>query len=134
MIDIEQELFRAVKAAVTTTYSGAFVTGEYVKAPKTFPCVTVIETGNVMNQRTIDSSGTEKFGNITYEVNCYSNKTTGKKTECKGLLSAVDTAMKSMGFIRIMSNVIPNLEDATIYRMVARYRATVSQNNEIYGG
>ena len=39
-----------------------------------------------------------------------------------------------MGFTRIFMNPVPNLESATVYRLVARYRAVVSKEKVIYRG
>ena len=67
-----------------------------------------------------------------YELNVYSNKTAGKKTECKKIAAMVDEEMAAMGFTRTMLNPIPNMDDATIYRMVGRYRVTVSKDNVLF--
>jgi len=40
--------------------------------------------------------------------------------------------MAALGFTRIVLNPVPDMNDATIYRMVARYRAVVSRDEIIY--
>jgi hypothetical protein len=67
-----------------------------------------------------------------YEVNVYSNKKSGKKSECKKIISIIDEEMSALGFTRIMLQPIPNMDDATKYRMTARYRAVVSKDKVIY--
>jgi hypothetical protein len=67
-----------------------------------------------------------------YEVNVYSNKVTGKKSECKAIIALIDREMLALGFVRSTLTPVPNMNDSTIYRMVARYRATVSSDNKIY--
>ena len=74
----------------------------------------------------------ENHSTLMYEVNVYSNKKTGKKTECKKIITLVDEAMSALGFTRIMLQPIPNMDDATIYRMTARYRAVVSKDKVIF--
>ena len=69
---------------------------------------------------------------LMYEVNIYSNLKTGRKTECRALAKVIDDAFAAMGFDRVMLNPIPNLEDATIYRIVARYEAVADAKNTIY--
>jgi hypothetical protein len=69
---------------------------------------------------------------VTYEVNIYSNKSSGKKSECKAIATLIDNEFATLGFSRRMLQPIPNIDDATIYRMVGKYRAVVSKNNEIY--
>ena len=67
-----------------------------------------------------------------YEVNVYSNKTKGKKTECKNIISLIDKEMTFLGFSRSMLQPIPNMDDATIYRMTARYKAVISKDKLIF--
>ena len=46
MIDIETEVFSIVSAEVRKKYPKIYMTGEYVKSPPSFPCVSLIETDN----------------------------------------------------------------------------------------
>ena len=77
------------------------------------------------------AGGVENHAGLMYEVNVYSNKT-GKKSECKSIFKMIDEEFASMGFTRILKEPIPNIEDATIYRMVGRYTAVVSTDKVIY--
>jgi hypothetical protein len=67
-----------------------------------------------------------------YEVNVYSNKTIGKKSECKEIAAIIDEQMLALGFARTMLQPIPNLDDATIYRMVGRYSAIISKDKLLF--
>lgn len=132
MIDIENSVFNTVAMRVREQYPGIYIVGEYVKSPSSFPSVSLMEMDNSVNAETIDSGSNENHVNVMYEVNVYSNKTTGKKSECKAIVALIDEEMVSMGFARVNLTPVPNMNDSTIYRMVARYRATVSSNNTIY--
>ena len=132
MIDIENELFTKVATALRAQFSGIFVTGEYVKAPSSFPCVMFVEMDNTPYRRTQTQADMENHATVMYEVNVYSNKTKGKKTECKAIIKVIDDMMLSLGFDRPFLNPISNLEDATIYRMTARYIAIVSKDKVVY--
>lgn len=132
MIDIESEVFTAVANEVRATYTGLYMVGEYVKSPSTFPCVSIVETDNQVYRNTRTSSITENHAQVMYEVNVYSNKKTGKKAQCREIMAAIDTAMTRLGFTRTLLNPVPNEDDATIYRMVGRYRAIVDRNQTIY--
>ena len=123
MIDIENEVFTPIAQSVRESFPGSFVTGEYVKAPSSFPHISIVETDNYATAARMDSSDTERYATIVYEINVYSNKTSGKKTECKAILDLIDKMMFSMNFRRLVKTPVPNMEDATIYRMTARYRA-----------
>lgn len=74
----------------------------------------------------------ENHVQVMYEINVYSNKIKGKKTEAKSIMSVIDSEFARLGFTRMMYNPIPNELDATIYRLVARYRAVISKDKVIY--
>ena len=132
MIDIENQVFDRVAKRVREQFPNIFMTGEYVKSPPVFPAVSLIESDNSTRVDTIDSSSGENHANVMYEVNVYSNKTAGKKSECKTIITLIDEEMLAMGFSRSTLTPVPNEYDSTIYRMVARYRATVSSDLKIY--
>ena len=132
MIDIENEIFSTVATVVRAKYPDTYMVGEYVKTPSRFPFVSLVEMDNQSYQRTEDSGGSENHVSVMYEVNIYSNKTVGKKSECKAIAALIDEQMLALGFARTMLQPIPNMDDATIYRMVGRYSAIVSKNKDIY--
>lgn len=133
MINIETEVFSTVATALRAEFSGIFVAGEAVAAPSSFPAVTLVEDDNSTYQRSLDSSGQENHAQLMYSCNVYSNKSAGKKAECKAILAVIDTEMFGMGFLRVGCSPmeVPNANGA-IYRMVARYRATISKDKTIY--
>jgi hypothetical protein len=67
-----------------------------------------------------------------YEVNVYSNQQTGKKSKCKEIFKIIDNEFQKLGFTRTLKEPIPNLKNATIYRMIGRYTAVVSADERIY--
>ena len=131
MIDIESEVFDDVSKAVRNEYPNVYMTGEYVRVPPSFPCVSLIEADNQNYRYTRDSGHIENHVQVIYEVNVYSNKTKWKKTECKAIISLIDSRMESLGFTRTILTPVPNEQDG-IYRMVGRYRAIVSRDKTIY--
>ena len=132
MIDIENMIFNSVATEVRAKHPGIYMVGEYVKTPPSFPCVSLVEMDNQSYQRTEDSGSTENHVSVMYEVNIYSNKTVGKKTECKSIATTIDERMLALGFARTMLQPIPNMDDATIYRMVGRYSAVISKDKVLY--
>jgi hypothetical protein len=132
MIDVENEVFNSVATDVRAKYPDVYMVGEYVKTPPKFPCVSLVEMDNQSYQSTEDSGGSENHVSVMYEVNIYSNKTAGKKSECKAIAALIDERMLALGFARTMLQPIPNLDDATIYRMVGRYSAVISKDKVIY--
>ena len=132
MINIESEVFNIIARVVESEYPDAYVVGEYVKSPPQFPSVSIVEIDNSAYDRTQSSGSLENHADVTYEVNIYSNKTSGKKSECKAIASLIDNEFATLGFSRTMLQPIPNVDDATIYRMTGRYRGVVSKDLKIF--
>lgn len=132
MIDIENEVFTEIANAVEEQVSGVSITSEYVKSPPSFPHISAVEVDNSVYARTRSSTQTENHAQVLYEINVYSNRKNGKKAECRRLMDIVDGRMLRMGFTRVTMSVVPDMYDATIYRMLARYQAVVSTNHTIY--
>jgi hypothetical protein len=132
MINIENEVFNRVNAKVREVFPDIFMAGEYVKSPSSFPAVSLVEMDNVTREATADSGSNENHANVMYEVNVYSNRTTGKKSECREILALIDEEMLAIGFSRVAMTPVPNEYDSTIYRMVGRYRAAVSSTHHIF--
>ena len=131
MIDLESDIFSYVANALREEFPGVFVSGEYVETPARFPAVTIVEADN----RVLTRMRTENIENAVsslFEVNIYSNRASGKKAEAKSIANAVDEKMASIGYTRTFREQIPNLKDATIYRIVCRYEAVIDRNFVIY--
>ena len=132
MIDCENEVFSLVAKVVRAAYPGVFISGEHVRTPSKFPFVSLIEMSNTAYDKTQSSGGLENHASLMYEVNVYSNKTSGKKSECKAIATLIDNELATLGFSRTMLQPIPNMDDATIYRMTGRYTAVISKDKAIY--
>ena len=132
MINIENEIFDIVAKAIRAKYPDAYVVGEYVRSLPRFPSVSIVEIDNSAYDRTQTSGSLENHAEVTYEVNIYSNKTSGKKSECKAIASLLDNEFATLGFSRTMLQPIPNMDDATIYRMTGRYKGVVSTDKYVF--
>lgn len=131
MIDAEAQIFEFIKGEVLAAYPNAYVTDEYVRQPPRMPCVSIEERNNALwrNTRT-GSIGFENHAALMYEVNVYTNNINGKKQLARDILAAADEAFARKNFSRTMISPIPNLADATIYRLTARYQAVVGPDGE----
>ncbi len=129
MIDIESQVFTAVATALRAEFPGIDVSSTYERVPASFPHVTITESDNYLPTATLDSSHTEKFAALMYEVNVYSNKTSGRKSEARAIAKVVDDVMYSLNFVRTSQTPAPNLYEANVYRIVARYNATTDGTN-----
>lgn len=132
MISIENEVFNTLDTMLRSNYDPISVYGEYVRVSPVFPCVTIEEKDNYVYERSQSSEKLENHAGVMYEINVYSNKESGKKSQCKEIFALIDGEMARMGFTRNLLNPFPDEEDATIYRMLGRYRAIVSSDSKIY--
>lgn len=132
MINVEKEIFNIVAKAVRSVYPDIYISGEYVKSPPKFPAVALVEMDNSAYVRTQSSDSVENHAELMYEVNIYSNKKSGKKSECRAIAELIDNEMAALNFSRIMLQPIPNMDDATIYRITGRYRAVVAKDKKIF--
>ena len=48
------------------------------------------------------------------------------------IMETIDNEFSKIGFTRTMCNPVSNLQDATIYRIVARYEGVADKNFRIY--
>jgi len=131
MIDLENDIFDYVAKALRSAHSGIDVKSEYVETPAKFPHVSIVEADNRILQR-MRTDNIENAVSVMYEVNIYSNKAGMKKSEAKSIADTADSAFSGIGFTRTFREQIPNLKDATIYRIICRYEAVIDKNFMIY--
>ena len=132
MIDCENEIFNEIAIAARTEFPTLTMTGEYIKTPSSFPFCSLVEMDNYAYEETRTSSNVENHSVVMYELDVYSNKKVGKKSECKAIARFIDERLALLGFTRVMLQPIPNMDDATIYRLKGRYRAVISKDKKIY--
>lgn len=126
MIDIENIVINKVIEELTNNFENITVSSEETKVPASFPAVLILEKSNTVYLDSRDENK-ENHANIMFQADIYDNDVANKKSNCKAIAALLDTVMQSMGFTRIMCEPIANLEDATIYRITARYTAIASR-------
>ena len=132
MIDFNNEVFTAVATTVRDKHAGVTVIGESVRKPSKFPTVTLDEIENVMVNQLEDSSREEKFVGVTYKLQVFSNKQSGKKAEAREIFATADAEMRRMGFQRVTFTVTPEIYESTIYQINATYEAVMSAAGYVY--
>lgn len=132
MIDVENIIFTRLAQALRNAYNGISVYSEFVEVPASFPCVTIVESDNKVYERTRDLSGVEHHAQVMYEINVYSNKVSGKKSEAKEISNMIDGMMTNLLFTRTFMGQTSNI-DRTIYRITLRYEAVVREGIEVDG-
>lgn len=132
LIDFMNEIFTAVSTAVREAHPGTTVGGEYVRSPSAFPMVTLDEIENVMVDRLEDSSNEERFAGVTYRLQVFSNKQSGKKAEARDIFTTADAEMRRMGFRRVTYTTTPEIYNSTIYSITATYEGILSIPGYVY--
>ena len=130
LIDPENIIFSTVATALRDKYD-VFVSGEYTDLPAKFPAATIVQIDNAIVQR-MRTTNIENAVSVAMEVNVYTNTVGYKKSVAKDIMETVDEEFTKLGFARTMCNPVANLQDATFYRMVARYEATVDKDLWVY--
>lgn len=131
MIDIESDVYSAVATVLRDKYSGIFTSGEYTDSPARFPAVTITESDNAV-LTSMRTTNIENAVTVMYEISVYTNSVGYKKSDAKDIMETVDEVMLGLGFTRVSLFPVQNLQDATIYRLVARYNAVVDKDLWIY--
>lgn len=134
MIDFEKEIFNNIAQVVRNVHSdtGVMVYSSYPKSLDKFPIVTIELAHNNTYKKSLTNTNLENHAVYMFDVNVYSNLTVGAKTQVKAILDTVDTTFQHFGFRRVSSQALPNTEDATIYRMIARYDGIISKTGQVY--
>lgn len=118
MIDCEAKVLTRVAEAVHALFPSCTVKSEYPRNIKDFPHIYLVMSDNPINtQRTSDT----EYALPMFTIEIYTMGQ-GKRTEAKKIASVVDDEMYSMNFERTAMTEVPNLEDATINRLVLRYQ------------
>ena len=132
MISAENEIFSIIATQLRGEYPGIYVSGEEVRTPafsNSSIAVSIVESSNTVLQR-MRTNVIENAVTVMFEVNVDSNRGSGKKAEVKDVIAFIDEQFEVLGFARIMCNPIANLQDATVYRMVARYEGVIMPEYE----
>lgn len=132
MIDVSNIVFTTVADRVRAEHIGTKVTGEYVRQPSSFPAVTLDEIQNVVVNRLEDSSNEENFAGVTYRLQVFSNKQSGKRAEARAIFATADAEVRRLGFRRVTYTTTPEIYDSTIYCITATYEGVVSAAGYVY--
>lgn len=125
-------MFSPISQSLKAVYPGISVRSEYIDTPTAWPAVTIIETSNIVLRRT-STTRIENASTLLFEVNVFSNEAAVAKLQAREIMGTVDAEFARLGFTRIMMSPTPNLADATIYRITARYEGVVVPEVEADG-
>ena len=130
MIDYSNEIFNAVAKHLRSLYKGIQVKGEYVATPAKFPTVTIDEINNIPTE--LDSATTNKFADVVYRVQVFSNKENGKRAEAREIYKSVDEKLMELGLFAKTFTTTPAIYNSEIYSITATYGGIISRDGVIY--
>ena len=107
MIDFSNEIFTHIFNKIKEKHGKKVkVIGEHVDIPDSFPCVTVDEIKNIPYKL---DSGAQKYASITYRVQVFSNKQTGKRAEAREIYKTVSDTLYELNLIGKTYRTSPDL-------------------------
>ena len=133
MIDYESLIFDAIRTKFRTVYTEQQVTmaSEYIKEPAQLPFVSIEQIDNYSVQKAMDTEN-ENLAIVSFDINVYTNNRTGKKRLAKEIMAVLDDIMISLNFIRVQLHPTPDFLDATVYRIMGRYRVAIDKDGKLY--
>ena len=130
MIEVSNEIFNAVATDLRSTYEGIKVVGEYVATPTVFPTVTIDEIQNIPAH--LDSAVQNKYAEVVYRIQVFSNSKTGKRAEARRIFYTVDAKLQELGLYAVTYTTTPAIYNSEIYCITATYRAVVDRDGRVY--
>lgn len=139
MIYPENFIYDMVSDVLKETYEGIWVSGYYTQNPAKFPAVILIQADSADYLKARTAEG-EQAAKVMYEANVYSNLTGYKKAEAYRIMGTIDDVMtgkivtegRRAGFQRTMCAPVANLQDTSIYKLVARWEGVIDEDFMIY--
>lgn len=122
MMDVISNIFDDIYNAVITQYPDADLATHYVNQPASFPHLQLWDESNTAGRMDMNLSGDECFSNIVIHFEAFDNTLDGQGVDnVKGIFALIDPVMRLKGYRRTYYAPVPNYDDASIYREIARY-------------
>lgn len=132
MIDYEAAIYTAVREAMLAEHPDVYLTSDLERQPAKLPCAWLYESDNSAYRNSQDSASNENHVEVLYQAEVFTKKRSSRKSEARMILQTIDNCMSDLGFTRMMMRPVPNYNDATIYRLIAQYRAVIGRDGLIY--
>lgn len=132
MIDNSVEIFNIVASYLRGIYEDIRVVGEYERTPTVFPCVTLDEIANVPVHT--DTAKQNKYAEVTYRVQVFSNKNGGKRSQAREIYNKVDEKLQELGLLCVTYTITPEIYNSEIYSITATHRGVIDRNGMVYRG
>lgn len=128
-MDCENEVFDRLYESIVAEFPDADISSDVVRVPSSFPHVSIVMNDTYDVAELKDSGNENNFSSVAFEINVYSNKTSGKKSECKKIVDVINREMSAMNFTKTAQTPVLNMDDYSIYRIVSRYNAVTDDGH-----
>lgn len=123
-------IFTAIRNAVKAEYADANCVQMYTPTPAKFPTVFAREIGHFTPQQVWTLTNAQDISERTWEVQVFSNLSTGSKEQAYEILDICKDVMRSLYFLETFEQPIDQ-QDKSIYCLVARFRRVIGGGEEM---
>lgn len=123
-------IFTAIRNAVKAEYADANCVQTYSLTPSKFPTVFAREIGHFTPQQAWTLTNAQDISERTWEVQVFSNLSTGSKERAYEILDICKNVMRGLYFIETFEQPIDQ-QDKSIYCLVARFRRVIGGGEEM---
>lgn len=123
-------IFTAIRNAVKAEYADVNCVQMYTPTPAKFPTVFAREIGHFTPQQAWTLTNAQDISERTWEVQVFSNLSTGSKEQAYEILDICKNVMRGLYFIETFEQPIDQ-QDKSIYCLVARFRRVIGGGEEM---
>lgn len=123
-------IFTAIRNAVKAEYADANCVQMYTPTPAKFPTVFAREIGHFTPQQAWTLTNAQDISERTWEVQVFSNLSTGSKEQAYEILDICKNVMRGLYFIETFEQPIDQ-QDKSIYCLVARFRRVIGGGEDM---
>lgn len=132
MTDVESEVYTSLAHALRKKFPGISVSSDYVNCPSNLPHVHIELKDDYGLDGYADSTQSDRFRYVWFDICIYSGRTGHKKEECKNICNVINSILYPNNFTRTSCTPIDNLADNNIYRLMVRYTAVYDEYEECF--
>lgn len=123
-------IFTAIRNAVKAEYADANCVQMYTPTPAKFPTVFARELGHFTPQQAWTLTNAQDISERTWEVQVFSNLSTGSKEQAYEILDICKDVMRGLYFLETFEQPIDQ-QDKSIYCLVARFRRVIGGGEDM---
>ena len=128
VVDYEAEIYDAVSSAAKEQFPELKTASWAAAIPASFPFAHIVQTEDYDYSPSLTSSHANEARHLTFEVNVYSDKASGRKAEAKSISLFIAQVFKALGFVQTLGGRpldLTDTRDRAIARYMSRYEGLV---------